>query len=122
MAIQIQDFEIAAGDDLDIPVTVTADGTPAGDPVSIAGAQKIVFAVADYGATATRRVTLNLAAGVAITDGPGGAFTASLSGDDTVALSGRYRHQARVTDSEGNRTTVFMGTLTVQPTILAVDE
>ena len=122
MAVAERDFELYAGDDLEIPVTVTEDGLATGAPVDLTGVTGIVFAAAVFGVEETRRVTKTLGAGVAVTDAPAGKFLVTLAAADTAALSGRCRYQARIADAAGARSTVLVGVLTVRPTILEADE
>lgn len=125
MTVSVEDFSIHAGDDLTITVTVTADGTAGGTPVSLAGATAITWAAAPWsqlGEATERAVTKTLGAGIAVTDAAGGEFTVTLAAADTADLAGRYTHQARVTDAAGKRSTVLSGILEVEGSILDADE
>ncbi len=118
MTHQVQDFSIHAGDDLIIPVTVTEDGTPTGTPVDITGALLIVWALSTREGTIARVLTKTLGEGIEVTDASGGVFEVTIDTEDTRDLSGRYQHQARITDSGGSKSTVMSGLVTVDPTIL----
>lgn len=87
MAHQVQDFEIHAGEDAVITITVTDSD---GDAVDITGTTEITFAIANY-STGVRVQTENLTdsvPGVAITNAASGIFTVTLTDTETKALSG----------------------------------
>ncbi len=123
MAHQVQDFEIHAGDDLVITVKVTDDGTATGNAVDISALTAITWAAEDADSGA-RALTKTLGAGIAILGDSAnpGEFTVTLTDDDTRALSGWYRHEARITDENGLKSTVLTGMMEVHPTIMTASE
>lgn len=120
---QVQDIELHQGDDLSIPVVVTEDGKSTGTPIDIDGVQKITWALSSRDDDPVRYITKTLASGISVTDGPGGAFTITVSAADTYDIPpGRYYHQARITDGSGNKSTVFNGEAKVFSSILEAAE
>jgi len=123
MPHHIQDLEIHAGNDLVLPVTVTADGTSAGERVDLTGTTKIVWAVSRRDVDGfIRLITKELGDGITLTDSGEGVFEITLSASETLNLHGPYLHEARVTDADGHKSTVLSGNLTVHKTILTVNE
>lgn len=123
MAHQVQDFEIHAGTDLVITVLVTDTGESDGTPQDLTGATEITWA-AENAETDTRALTKSLGDGIALlTDSADeGKFTITLTDADTDDLLGWYKHEARVTDSAGLKTTVLTGMLEIHETILTSSE
>lgn len=123
MAHQVQDFEIHAGSDLTITVPVTDDGTADGTPIDITSAAGITWA-AEGAESGTRAITKTLGSGIELSgdSGEDHIFIITLTDDDTESLLGWYKHEARVTDSVGGKTTVLTGMLEVHETILTSSE
>jgi hypothetical protein len=118
VAHNVQNFEIHAGDDLVIPVTVTDE---AGQAVDLTGAavgwQAARGTPQRFGTTPV--VSKASGSGIAVTDPAGGVFEITLEAADTQGLRGAFYHEAEVTDAAGKKTTVMAGTMTVEPTLIA---
>jgi hypothetical protein len=56
--------------------------------------------------------------GVAITDGVNGEFEITIDPVDTEDLEGRYQHEAEITDTQGDVTTVFTGRFQITEDII----
>lgn len=102
--------EYHRGDALDIIVTVVDD---AGEQVDITDAQEIDWLLLDDASTPETDavVTKTLSGGgIDITDGLVGEFTVHVdTGDTDGVTAGTFHHRARVTDADGDRTTVLTG-------------
>lgn len=109
MSHSTQNFEIHAGDSRDIVVTVTDSQ---GGAVDLTGAA-IAWQLARSADAASPAVFKSLGTGISITDGPNGVFTVTLDSADTEGLTGLYYHEAEVTDTAGNRSTVLSGVATI---------
>ncbi|MGE0256814.1 MAG: hypothetical protein AB7N54_19475 [Alphaproteobacteria bacterium] len=117
MAHVERNIVLHAGDDVEITVDVfDADNQPLG----LEGAS-VTWAVAERDAGAERVITKISPGGISFGEEPN-RFVIAIAGEDTAGLSGRYRHQAQVTDGAGNRSTVLSGILNVLPTILGESE
>lgn len=99
-----QDFDMYAGDTKDIVVTMSDSANIDGSTVKW-GLKKSV--------KDTMLVSKNTG-GLGITVS-GTAFTVRLNPSDTLGLSGRYYHEAEVTDVLGNVSTVTVGHITIEP-------
>lgn len=95
-----------AGDTLRLDVSVTDD---ADQVVNLTGAT-IEWKLIDY---KTVLLSKSTSAGISITDPLNGEFRVNINGSETQDLQGTYRHEARVTDSTGNVSTVFVGSFSV---------
>ena len=118
MAHNVQNFEIHAGDDLVIPVTVTDQ---AGQPVDLTGATAAWQAARGTPEKFSKTPALSKAtgSGIVLTDPASGTFEITLAAADTEGLRGVFYHEAEVTDAGGNRATVLAGTMTVLATLIA---
>lgn len=118
MAHAERNIVLHAGDDVEITVDVfDADDQPLG----LEGAS-VTWAVAERDAGAERVITKTSPEGGISLGEEANRFVIAIAGEDTAGLSGRYRHQAQVTDGAGNRSTVLSGILNVLPTILGESE
>lgn len=100
-----QDATVVAGDDLELAVTVTENGSPK----DISGATATwALAEARGGAVVLSKDT---SAGIAVTDAPAGELTIRLSSAETTGLAGSYYHECSLTDGAGNTVTVLSGAL-----------
>ncbi len=110
MASRRQDFAMHAGDDVEVAfVTTEKDGTPqdlTGTSVSWQ------MAVSPYATSPL--VSKTTAGGITLTDAVNGQFTVFLAAADTLGLNGRFYHEAQVTDSSGNISTVALGWVTLE--------
>lgn len=102
-----------AGDALDIVCTVEDDS---GATIDISNANDIRWLLKENSTDTDTDALLdkNLAGGgVEITDAINGEFTVHIATDDTSGMVGQKHHRARLTDSDGDRSTVFHGTFTI---------
>ena len=104
MTAKNQNFEMFAGDTKNIDVTV-AGVNLAGSTVKWAMKKTIYSAAPD--------VAKDTVDGITVTDPNGGRFTISLLPSETRSLSGTYYHEAEITDANGNVSTIFTGTITI---------
>ena len=113
--MQITDFTITAGDTKTLSVTVTEK--------SDASATVITSATIAWKAAQSLRsgVLISKAtggSGISITSGTGGTFDVTLDAADTTSLLGDYYHEAQVTFSTGEISTVLKGKMTVEPGLI----
>lgn len=107
-----QNFDMIAGDTLNLNVTVYDEN---GVNKDIANST-IKWVLYDE-ATDTAVLTKTTSSDIAITNGLYGQFTVPLSPANTVSVApGVYYHEAEVTDSSGNVSTVLIGHVTINPT------
>lgn len=105
-----QYFSMVAGDDQDLVVTVKNE---AGVVVDITGStikwamKKTVNGQAQVSKTTTSGITL--------TTPSSGVFTISLGSVDTQTLSGRYYHEAELTNNIGKKKTIMTGFANIEP-------
>ncbi|HSF94778.1 MAG TPA: hypothetical protein VLA52_07105 [Thermohalobaculum sp.] len=123
MAHNIQNFDYHAGDNKPLDFTVY-DEDPANpgqpdlaSPVDLTGAT-IRWALSAFATDAAPLLTKTTALGITITDAAAGKFRVSLDKADTVALNGKYYHEAEVLTAGAADDTVATGTVTVAPTVL----
>ena len=103
-----QDLTIYSGDSHYITVTVTdVDGA----------AKNLVGATVKY--QAGQAITKASGGhGIAITDPAAGQFVITLEPDDTKDLVGIFAHEAEVTDSSDDVSTVLVGRLTIKEDLI----
>jgi len=107
------DIEVFSGNTVLIDVTVTDGDSVTPAMKNLTGATPITFVVAPaQGKPPT--VTKQLAAGIVVTDAPGGKFRVTLAPADTEPLKGALYHECRVVDATGAVSTVMYGVFTVQ--------
>ncbi len=102
-----------AGDALDIVCTVENDN---GTTIDITNANDIRWLLKESSTDIDTDALLdkNLSGGgIEITDGVAGEFVVHIETDDTSGMTGQKHHRARLTDSNGDRSTVFHGTFTI---------
>lgn len=116
MTHQFQNIEgYHAGDAVDIVCTVQDEN---GDIIDITNATEIEWYLkndetdADVDAILTKKLTNT--GEIEITNGTGGEFTIYIDTDDTTGESGTYHHRARLTDADGDRSTIFTGTFDIE--------
>lgn len=104
-----------AGDAREIEVTVEDD---AGNNVDITGAQEIEYYIkedeGDPDGEALLEKSLSNTDEIEITDGANGMFTVYIDTGDTDGMTGSKHHRARLTDGDGNRSTLFTGNITIE--------
>lgn len=103
------------GDALDITVTIDkSDGTTK----DISGATSAKYFIKDQAGDtdANALVTKDMSGGgISITDGANGVLEVSIETGDTSSIApGEKHHRLQLTDSNGDRVTVFTGTFTVE--------
>lgn len=104
MTVKNQNFEMYAGDTKNIEITISS--------VNLAGAS-VKWAAKKTIYDAVPALYKDTAGGITITDAAAGKFTIALAPADTADLSGKYYHEAEVTDQSGNVSTVTTGTITI---------
>ena len=107
-------FELIAGDDAALVVTVTDPATD--QPVSLAGATVRWGLFALSGAAVVEKTSPS--AGVTINDAASGVFEVQIAGADTQDLAGDYRHEAEVTSAGGAKSTVVQGIVSIVADLL----
>lgn len=110
-----QDFTIQKGDDETLEITV-GDGSGGSKDLSGASIDWGLRKYPDGQDLISKSVS---GGGITITDEPGGVFEVDLDPSDTNSLeidgrSGDFYHEAVVTDSAGNVSTVTTGTATIR--------
>lgn len=121
MSHKTEDFHIHQGDTLSIPITVTQNGEAGGAVIDLTDCT-VTFALATTASTPVRAVTKTVGDGIELTTPGAGLMTITLLPADTQELIGIYQYQVRVTDPSDNKTTVITGIVTIDRSILEVDE
>lgn len=104
-----QKFTMWSGDTKVLEVTIT---DASGNAVNLTGATISYVLQRSVGSTVTISKTTD--DGISITDASGGVFQITLDASDTASLSGSYYHECQITDTSGNVSTVFTGTVTMK--------
>lgn len=115
-AIENQNFTTYQGDNV-IPI-FTVYGSDLSTIVDLSTVTQIEwFCMRLVTPTATALLTKTKTAGqiTFVTDGTDGKFQVSITATDTTALDGLYVHYARITDANGNVTTIEVGRMRVGP-------
>lgn len=99
-----QNFEMYAGDTKNIEVTIAG--------VNLTGAS-VKWALKRTVYEADAVISKDTTGGISITNASGGVFVIALAPGDTTSLSGDYYHEAEITDSASNVSTVFTGKATI---------
>jgi hypothetical protein len=109
-----RDFSMFAGDSKTLSVSVTeqADGAP----TNITGATISWQAVRSLRKTVV--ITKSTSDGITISSGSGGTFDITLDPSDTASLRGDYYHEAQITFTTGEVSTVLRGVMTVEPALI----
>ncbi|WEK53335.1 MAG: hypothetical protein P0Y55_12145 [Candidatus Cohnella colombiensis] len=107
--VNYQNFEMFAGDSIQIEVAVTDKG----EAVYLTGTT-IKWAL-KRSVLKTANVALKTtASGIELTDPTDGKFQVTLNAIDTVSLKpGYYYHEAEITDASGNVSTIMTGTVAI---------
>jgi len=112
--MRITDFTMTAGDTKTLSVTVTEKAD--------ASATDISGAVIAWKLAQTLRggvlISKSTVSGISITSGSGGTFDITIDPADTASLLGDYYHEAQVTFSTGEISTVLKGKMTVEPGLI----
>ena len=109
MSDNIQNFNLHAGDNPSIPVTVKDSADVV---VDITAATAIKWNLY-RDSRGTALVTKTLGSGITVTSGVGGIFTIALVAGDTSALFGYFYHEAELTLG-GNISTVLTGYIQIR--------
>lgn len=116
MAKTGQDRTIYAGDDAELPFTLTDAN---GDPLDLTGARlRWACAATVNSAAVITKDSANGDAEIEITSSPGFEASVWLVPADTMNLSGVYRHELEIIDGAGKTETLATGKLTIKATIL----
>jgi hypothetical protein len=108
---EAQNITIYAGDTADINVTVYAGETTTRKNIANSTINWVVFDPDSTGVILTKTT----GDAITITDGLNGLFTISLVPADTEDIPpATYRHEAEITDSSGNVSTVTVGDFIVK--------
>jgi len=114
MTSEAQNFEMYAGEDKILTVTVT---DAAGDVVDLTDAS-IEWVMKRTADDTTALVTKTLADGITCASPATGVFTVTLEAADTEELGGAsYLHEAEVTDAGDNVSTVTRGVVTIKKSL-----
>lgn len=114
MPHQIQDVaDHHQGDALDMYVSVEKSNGAAKD-ISGGSAEWLLKDNASDADTNALLTKTTSGGGISITDGVVGELTVHIETGDTGSLIGQKHHRLRVTDSDGDRVTVFTGTFTIE--------
>lgn len=105
--MESQDFALYSGDSKKLNASIVDENNA---PLNLTNAT-FKWVLANDTATVLSKSIGN---GITITNAPYGQCTISITTADTQSLSGTYIHEARVTDSNGNSSIVFSGTVTVK--------
>jgi hypothetical protein len=106
MTLKKQNFEMIAGNTKSLTVTVT---TSAGAIVNLTGAS--IRWVLRYTSGSIMKSTTD--ENIFVATPSSGVFQIVIDAGDTVGLSGNYAHEAEITDSNGNVSTIFTGIATI---------
>ena len=109
MTKQNQDFTIWSGDDKVITVTVYDN-----DDVIVDITAATITWQLSQNVNSAALITKTVGSGIALSDPTNGQFTVTLDPADTASLSGRYYHEAEITDSSGNVNTGLVGHATIK--------
>ena len=109
MTKQNQDFLMWSGDDKTITVTVYDNDDVV---VDITGAT-ITWELS-LNVDSAALISKTVGSGITLSDPTNGVFTITLDPTDTDSLSGRYYHEAEITDSSGDISTALIGHATIK--------
>lgn len=106
-----QNFTMYAGNSETLEITATDRNTKLAIPLSGATIKWVM----KKGLNGDLVIEKTTDSGVTITDANNGIFTVSLNPLDTDGKPGGYYHEAQVTDSQGNVSTVSVGSANIKP-------
>lgn len=112
------DITMFAGDTKTLQVTVKDEN---GDAVDLTGAS-IRWQASRSVNKRPADLEKSVGDGITITDATAGRFDVTLDSADTEDLRGDFYHEAEVIDASGNVSTVFTGTLTIEPTLIKPED
>lgn len=114
-ALTDQDFTMFSGDDKELVVVIK---DVAGDAVNIAGLLSAIWECSklreDGTFSSTPVISKSIGAGIELTSAGAGELTVTLDQADTEDLYGDYYHELEIVDSNSNKQTVMVGTLTIR--------
>jgi carbamoylphosphate synthase small subunit len=108
-----QNFEMVSGDTKDIVVTVLDES----DQVVPITAASVVFTLSKNQFSAAL-VTKTTAAGIVISNGPGGELTITLDTADTESLIGEHYYEVELTDVSNRVSTVAVGCIDIRKNVI----
>jgi hypothetical protein len=112
MTAENQNIVMFAGDDMDVVVEVKDDR---GIPIDLRDAQDIRYAVRVNADSTNPTILLKtLEDGISVMEDESSHFKITITAQDSAPMKGRYFHIARVTNAEGKRSTVMVGSLIVR--------
>lgn len=124
MSHQIQNLigenALHEGDNAEIDVTVTEDGTAGGTPTNLTGLLGATYAMDTP--LGVRVITKTLNAGVTVEVAGSGLMKITLDDTDTQGIPGIYTHVLRIKDSANNKITVFTGEIEIVDVSLSASE
>lgn len=107
-----QDFTMWSGDTRRLSITVDDGASP---PVAInLTSSTIEWHLAKRLTSTVAILTKTVGGGIALTDPVNGVFEVTIDPADTADLSGEYYHEAEVTLSGGDKSTVLVGIATIK--------
>ena len=110
MTTENQNFTMWSGDSKVLTVTVTdSDGAA----VNLTGATINYVLKKQLGGGMNTITKATGGSGIVITDAAAGTCEITLDATDTASLLGSFYHECQVTDSYGNVSTIFIGTVTI---------
>ncbi len=111
-----QPFEVFSGNDIVLKVSVTDEDND-GAALSLLGAQELIWSLAKK-AGGTALITKALVTGVTITDAENGKVDVVINAADLEPLKGEYYHEMRLTNSQGKKSTLMFGTVTIDENLI----
>ncbi len=103
------DFEMRSGDFMPIEVTVKDEAGVVVDITSFT----IKWGLYDGPILGAELFVYTIGSGIVVVDAANGRFDVQIAKADTIALAGRYYHEAEITDTASNPKTVMVGTVTI---------
>ncbi len=112
-----QNGVIYSGEDVTITVSLTDSDGNALSTADVNAISEYQYIIATGPYAASNLVSKTVGNGVTL-DNSAITATIVLADTDTDDLDGQYYHEAKATDSSGNETTSFSGTLIIQRSVL----
>lgn len=109
MTYSNQDLLLWSGDDKVITVTVYDND----DAIVNITSATITWQLS-HNVSSAALISKTVGSGISLSDPSNGQFTITLDPADTASLSGRYYHEAEITDIGGNVSTAMVGHATIK--------
>lgn len=108
---EIQNYSLYSGDSKTLEITLYKDSTKN-------NVEDLTGAIIKYVIKKSKRDVSNLVykdttSGISVDIPTSGIFKVALNPSDTTNLSGKYYHEAEITDANGNVSTLLTGVVTV---------